>query len=324
MPEISDPSTNRPPPSSAQASPTVEPRPVALTIAGSDSSGGAGIQADLRAFARLGVFGTSAISAVTAQNLAGVRAVTGIPAEVVAAQIEAVFDGFAVGALKTGMLWSAEIIARVAELVERHGVAAVIDPVMVATSGAKLLQEDAIAAYRQRLIPRCTLLTPNLDEARVLLADDPASAHAVSGGSDEPLLAGPAARDQLDRAAEVLGQRFGCAVLLKGGHLDGDPVDTLWSAGTLTRWRHRRVDGVDTHGSGCMLSAAIAAWLARGATLADACARGLGFVHSALAHPLALTPAGNAEAPDATAQAPGEAVHLAGIERATSDLSHIS
>lgn len=258
---------------------------MALSIAGSDSGGGAGIQADLRTFTRLGVFGTTAITAVTAQNIAGVHGVTGLSPDAVEAQVQAVLDGFRVRASKTGMLWSAGIIERVATVLSGRDIPIVVDPVMVATSGARLLQEDAIRAYREALIPRCTLLTPNLDEAAVLLE---------VARIDEA---------RLDEAAAVIGQRFGCAVLLKGGHLAGDPVDVLWHQGRWTRWRHPRVQSVNTHGSGCMLSAAIAAWLARGADLLTACARGLGFVHQALAAPLEL--AGK--------------VRLAGIEYARSE-----
>lgn len=258
---------------------------MALSIAGSDSGGGAGIQADVRTFTRLGVFATTAITAVTAQNLAGVSAVAGLSADQVEAQVEAVLTGFAVGAIKTGMLWSAPIIERVAGALSGRDIPVVVDPVMVATSGARLLQEDAIAAYREALIPRCSLLTPNLDEAAVLLSQARIDV------------------EQQDQAARALGERLGCSVLLKGGHLAGDPIDVLWHDGQWTRWHHPRVHGVNTHGSGCMLSAAIAAWLARGADLVTACERGLGFVHNALATPLAL--AGD--------------VHLAGIEQASSE-----
>ena len=258
---------------------------MALSIAGSDSGGGAGIQADLRTFTHLGVFGTTAITAVTAQNLTGVRAVTGLPPDAVEAQVEAVLAGFAVGAAKTGMLWSAGIIERVAATLAGRGIPIVVDPVMVATSGARLLQEDAIRAYREALIPRCSLLTPNLDEAAVLLEVARIDA------------------ERLDEIARALGQQFGCAVLLKGGHLAGDPIDVLWHQGQWTRWRHARIHDVNTHGSGCMLSAAITAWLARGADLVTACERGLGFVHHALAAPLELD----------------GGVRLAGIEHARSE-----
>lgn len=253
-------------------------RAVALSIAGSDSGGGAGIQADLRTFSRLGVFGTTAITAVTAQNLEGVSAVTGLDAGAVDAQIAAVLSGFEVGAIKTGMLWSAPIIERVAARASEHGIPLVVDPVMVATSGARLLQADAVAAYREALIPRCALLTPNLDEAAVLL--------------DQPRID----EADIDDTARALGERFGCAVLLKGGHLPGDPVDVLWHQGQWTRWHHTRIEGVNTHGTGCMLSAAIAALLARGADLVSACEGGLAFVHQVLAAPLVL--AGDARLAD--------------------------
>lgn len=247
-------------------------RPVALSIAGSDSGGGAGIQADLRVFSRLGCFGTTAITAVTAQNLDGVSAVVGLASEQVRAQTEAVIEGFAPRALKTGMLWSASIVAAVAELVERYdlGQRLVVDPVMVATSGARLLEEEAISAYRQRLLPRARLVTPNLDEAAVLLERST-----------------PISAEELDAAAAELVERFGVAVLLKGGHLAGDPIDLLVTAdGQRRRWSHPRVEGTHTHGTGCMLSAAIAAGLATDLGLGAACERALAFVHDALAQPL--------------------------------------
>jgi hydroxymethylpyrimidine/phosphomethylpyrimidine kinase len=258
-------------------------RPVALSVAGSDSGGGAGIQADLRTFSRLDTFGTTAITAITAQNLAGVTDVHGVPVTTVRAQLDAVIDGFAPKAAKTGMLWSAEIVRTVAE-VRRQGRIAhwVVDPVMVATSGARLLREDAIAAYRTDLLPGATLATPNLDEAAVLLERERLG------------------RADLDAAAHELERRLGCAVLLKGGHLEGDPVDLLCAGGRVTRWSHPRLLQVNTHGTGCMLSAAVTAHLARGATLADACAGGLAFVADALAHPWTLE----------------GGVRLAGLERA--------
>lgn len=260
---------------------TPQPRPVALTIAGSDSGGGAGIQADLRVFHRLGVFGTSAITAVTAQNLRGVTDVVGLPANSVRAQIDAVTQGFAVRALKTGMLWSAEIVAEVADAMSKLRIPAVVDPVMVATSGARLLSEDAIANYR-RLIPQAALVTPNLDEAAVLL---------------NRLRIDP--RD-LRASAEQLSDQLGTAVLLKGGHLQSDPVDVLCHGEGVVAWHHPRVNGVNTHGSGCMLAAAIAARLAHGDGLVAAVERGLGFVHDALAQSVQL----------------GGDVELADVERA--------
>jgi len=257
-------------------------RPVVLTIAGSDSGGGAGIQADLRAFTRLECFGTSAITAVTAQNLEGVTDVAGVPPSTVAAQIEAVMRGFDVRAVKTGMLWSADIVRVVAHARRESRVPWVIDPVMVATSGARLLREDAIAAYGDELIPGATLVTPNLDEAAVLLGTE------------------RIARPHLGEAARELAARLRCAVLLKGGHLDGDPTDLLWADGRATEWTHPRLREVNTHGTGCMLSAAIAALLGRGRPLREACAGGLEFVADALAQSHDL----------------GRGLRLAGIERA--------
>jgi hydroxymethylpyrimidine/phosphomethylpyrimidine kinase len=247
-------------------------RPVALSIAGSDSGGGAGIQADLRTFSRLGTFGTTAITAITAQNLGGVTDVHGVPVATVQAQIAAVFEGFSVQAVKTGMLWSAEIVRAVAGA-RRAGPFAywVVDPVMVATSGSRLLREDAVAAYREELIPGATLVTPNLDEAAVLLG--------VSR----------IGRDEMQSTACELVTRLGAAVLLKGGHLDGDPVDVLAVGPNpnqdVTCWSRPRITGVNTHGTGCMLSAAIAAHLARGFSLRDSCEGGLGFVAGALSKP---------------------------------------
>ncbi len=247
-------------------------RPVALTIAGSDSGGGAGIQADLRVFHRLGVFGTSAITAVTAQSLEGVSDVKGMDPALVRAQITAVTRGFEVRAAKTGMLWSTEIVEAVADLVAASEIPVVVDPVMVATSGARLLDESAIEAYCSQLLPQAALATPNLDEAAVLLG--------------RPAIA-PA---ELEGAAEELFDRFGCAILLKGGHLAGDPVDLLRHPGGLLGWTHARIPAINTHGSGCMLSAAIAAFLATGAPLLAACERGLAFVHDALARGVVLEP----------------------------------
>lgn len=266
-------------------------RPVVLSVAGSDSGGGAGIQADLRAFSRLGTFGTTAITAITAQNLSGVTDVHGVPVATVRAQIEAVLAGFDVRAAKTGMLWSAEIVSTVARIRQQGRVRHwVVDPVMVATSGARLLKEDAIAAYKRELLPGASLATPNLDEAAVLLER------------------GPIERGEIDAVARELERSLGCAVLLKGGHLQGDPVDLLCVGGQLTRWAHPRLAVVNTHGTGCMLSAAIAAQLGLGATLQDACAKGLAFVADALSQPWEIA----------------AGVKLAGIERAEARLALLS
>jgi len=245
-------------------------RPVALTVAGSDSGGGAGIQADLRTFACLGVFGTSAVTAVTAQNLAGVRDVVAIPPASVRAQIEAVVEGFPLRAVKTGMLWSAAIVEEVAALVAAGALPApVVDPVMVATSGARLLEADAVAAYESLLFPRARVITPNLDEAALLLG-------------------GVIAADGLETAARALADRYACPVLLKGGHAVGDPVDVLCLQGHIHVHRNERVAGVNTHGSGCTLSAAIVAGLAHGLALEDACEAAIAYLQRALRAPLTL------------------------------------
>ncbi len=246
-------------------------RPVALSIAGSDSGGGAGIQADLRVFSKLGVFGTTAITAVTAQNLEGVSGVEALSAEIVEKQIRAVAGGFDVRAVKTGMLWSSEIVSLVAKLAgELRFPALVVDPVMVSTSGHLLLKNDAVEAYRTQLFPKATLITPNLDEAAVLLG----------GKITTP--------EEMEPAAKELAGDFGCAVLLKGGHLTGDPVDLLWFEGKAHVWKHKRVEEVTPHGTGCMLSAAIAANMALGANVVYACTRAVEFLSEALASPLEL------------------------------------
>lgn len=264
-------------------------RPVALSIAGSDSGGGAGIQADLRVFHRLGAFGTTVVTAVTAQNLAGVSGVIGVDPAMVGKQIAAVTGGFEVRGIKTGMLWSAAIVREVAAALAAVDAPVIVDPVMVATSGARLLDAAAIEAYRQALLPRATLLTPNLDEAAVLLERDTVAGQAIV------------------EVADALHARLGCAVLLKGGHLTGDPVDVFRDDSGRAVWRHSRVARVNTHGTGCMLSAAVAACLALGYELLPACERALAFVHDALAR-----------------GAEGEGIVLADIEHAEPLASHLS
>ena len=237
-------------------------RPVVLTIAGSDSGGGAGIQADLLTFSACGVFGTSAITCITAQNPSAVTKVEVMSAELVTAQLEAVSSYFRLGAIKTGMLFTVEIIEAVGAFVAAHPeVPLVVDPVMVATSGAVLLRDDARVAVR-KLLARATVHTPNLDEAAVLLGWLP--------DSEEGML----------RAAEELVALSGRAVLLKGGHLPGDElVDVLTTpAGTSRTMRRRRIEGVNTHGSGCTLASALAAGLAKGEDLTVAVDSALSYV----------------------------------------------
>jgi hydroxymethylpyrimidine/phosphomethylpyrimidine kinase len=221
---------------------------VALTIAGSDSGGGAGIQADLKTFQALGVYGTSAITAITAQNTLGVRAVQEVSPDVVVAQIDAVADDLGVDGAKTGMLSSAAVVEAVAGAVRRRGLdrVLVVDPVMVAKSGDRLLREDAVQALRERLLPLAAVVTPNVPEAEVL------AGRALSGEED------------LRRAAVEIAALGPRAVVMKGGHLAGDPVDLLFDGQRFHRFPGRRVPTRSTHGTGCTFSAAIAARLALG------------------------------------------------------------
>ena len=234
--------------------PAEDPPPaVALTIAGSDSGGGAGIQADLKTFAAHGVYGLSAITAVTAQNTVAVTGVQEIEPELVSAQIAAVVSDFAVGAAKTGMLASAAIVHAVARAVEDHGLRVVVDPVMVAKSGDRLLRPDAVDALRRELVPRAALLTPNLPEASDLTG--------LRVENEEAMHA----------AATSLLEMGAGAVLVKGGHLDGDGIVDLYADGRrAVVFRDRRIATRATHGTGCTLSAAVAANLARGRDLLEA------------------------------------------------------
>lgn len=245
---------------------------IALTVAGSDSGGGAGIQADLLTFAARGVFGTTAITCLTAQNPDGVSAVEALPPPFVREQIEQVARYFSLGAAKTGMLLNAGIIGEVANFFAGHrDLPLVVDPVMVATSGAVLLEEAAITALREQLLPRATIITPNLDEAAVLLDQ-----------SIRP--------EDMGDATQRLCDTFGTAVLLKGGHLPGDQlVDMLAIPGDGTRlYRHERIPGVHTHGSGCTLASAIAAELAKGEALPDAVETALAYLWAGLRTPLPI------------------------------------
>jgi hydroxymethylpyrimidine/phosphomethylpyrimidine kinase len=240
--------------------------PTALTIAGSDSGGGAGIQADLKTFQAFEVFGTSAITAITAQNTRGVTGIHLIPLAQVRAQIDAVASDLRPDAMKTGMLATAELVSTVADAIRVHGLHRyVMDPVMVATSGDPLLESDAVEAVIRNLLPLATLVTPNLYEAAIL-ADMPVAT------TDDMRAAG---RRILDLGAE--------AVLLKGGHLEGDVVDILLGAGEERTWTRPRIDTRHTHGTGCTLSAAITAALAKGEDLPVAVDRGIRFIDRAIA-----------------------------------------
>jgi len=242
--------------------------PIALTIAGSDSSGGAGIQADLKTFSALGVYGASVIAALTAQNTKGVSRVYAIPADFVTAQLDAVFSDLRVGAVKIGMLANAEVIDAVAAALERWSAPnVVLDPVMVATSGMPLLQPQAVETLRRVLIPRALLLAPNLPEAAALLDAPPATNEAGMHEQAERLLAlGPS------------------AVLIKGGHAGGpESADILVDKAQAIRFATDRVATRNTHGTGCTLSAAIAAALAKGRDLRQAVREAKDYVTAAIA-----------------------------------------
>ena len=223
--------------------------PRCLTIAGSDSGGGAGIQADLKAFAAAGCYGMSVVVALTAQNTVGVTAVHEAPTGFVEAQLEAVFSDIGVDAAKTGMLFSAPIVETVADFLAEHPVPLVVDPVMVASSGARLLREDAVETLVGRLFPLATAITPNLLEA-------------------EALAGGPAPRDELARRLHALGPK---AVIVTGGHGD-EPVDTFFDGEQIVQIPVPRHESGATHGAGCTHSATLAALLARGLDL-EAAAR---------------------------------------------------
>jgi hydroxymethylpyrimidine/phosphomethylpyrimidine kinase len=240
--------------------------PIALTIAGSDSGGGAGIQADLKTFSALGVYGASVIAAITAQNTRAVTAVAEVAPDMVAAQLEAVLDDLAVGAVKVGMLFSPAIVAAVAVGLSRTAVPVVLDPVMVAKSGDVLLQPPAIVALVDKLLPRATILTPNLPEAARLLGEDEATCVETAAAQGRRLLA--------------LGPR---AVLMKGGHARGARcTDLLVTEDGVFRFEASRVATRNTHGTGCSLSSAIAAGLARGLPLVEATGRAHAWLHAAI------------------------------------------
>lgn len=248
--------------------------PVALTIAGSDNSAGAGAQADLKTMSALGVYGVTAITCVVAEVPGKVSAIQAIEPRIVAEQIRLLFEAFPIAALKTGMLYSSEIIETVcATLTEcfaknPHRLPVVVDPVMVATSGDPLLQQDAVALYRERLFPLATLITPNLDEVRTLLG------HTVNS------------LEAMRAAGRELSAEYGRAFLIKGGHLRLDPaIDLLCQPdGAIHEFSAPWVSGVSTHGTGCTYAAAIAASLAKGLALPDAVQEAKQFLANAIGH----------------------------------------
>ncbi len=241
---------------------------IALTIAGSDSGGGAGIQADLKTFQRFGVFGTSAITAITAQNTREVTRWEAVSPDLVRSQIDAVADDLFPAAFKSGMLANAAIASAVSRAIEDHRFSNyILDPVIVASSGDVLLENDAIVVIRERLLPQCALVTPNLHEAAILVGDTI---------DDE---------DAMARAAEMMVVEMGAAaVLIKGGHLEsGERVVDILFDGAVRAFRGRRVESSSTHGTGCTLSAAIAAQLARGESLHAAVRTSIDYVFNAIA-----------------------------------------
>lgn len=245
---------------------------VVMTIAGSDSGGGAGIQADLKTFQELGLFGTSAITALTAQNTLGVTGVHAAPAEFVAQQMDAVLSDFDVKAIKTGMLFSAPIITAVAQRLQSFAGALVVDPVMIAKGGASLLQQQAISALRTELLPIATVLTPNIPEAEVL-----SGIQILSVGD-------------MQHAAQILLDLGVKNVVMKGGHsIEADARDHVYLAdGRHFSMTTPRIDTPNTHGTGCTFSAALAAFLAQGFGMPEAMIEAKRFIHLGIVHDLHL------------------------------------
>lgn len=245
----------------------------ALTIAGSDSGGGAGIQADLKTFQEYGVFGTSAITAITAQNTLGVQGVYPLPLEAVGQQIDSVLSDIGTDAVKTGMLFSADIISLVAEKLNRYGpYPLVVDPVMIAKGGAALLQAEAVEALRRKLLPLASVVTPNVPEACAILGIP--DIHHV----DEMV--------ETARKLHALGPRY---VFLKGGHLEGDEaVDVLFDGKEPILFRSPRIRTKHTHGTGCTTASAIAAGLAQGLSMTDAVAAAKRYITAAIGSALAI------------------------------------
>ena len=243
-----------------------EHTPIALTIAGSDSGGGAGIQADLKTFAAFEVYGASALTAVTAQNTLGVTAVHELPVDVVRAQIDAVATDLGMDAVKTGMLSSAAIIDAVAERLQHHGAQQlVVDPVMVAKGGDRLLREDAVAVLVSRLLPLALVATPNAEEAAAICGHPVGTMQQARGAA---------------QAIHSMGCRY---VVVKGGHFGEDAVDVLYDGSAFTEFPAKRISTTSTHGTGCTFASAIAAGLARGNTVEDAVSEAKAYVTAAIA-----------------------------------------
>jgi len=240
------------------------PRGSVLTIAGSDSSGGAGIQADLKTITLLGSYASSAITALTAQNTTGVQGIYPVAAEFVVQQAQAVLDDLHVDVIKTGMLFNAEIIRAVANVLRQAATLNVVDPVMIAKGGAHLLQPEAVIAFREEILPQTYLLTPNIPEAEALTGSRITNTAAM------------------EKAAHTLQNMGAAHVLVKGGHLEGAPIDILRYGTDTLRLEGERIDSVHTHGTGCTTAAALAALLAQGFALPDAARAAKEFIHTAI------------------------------------------
>ena len=249
----------------------------ALSIAGSDCSGGAGIQADLKTMTMNGVYAMSVITALTAQNTTGVRSIQESTPDFLKDQLDAVFQDIFPDAVKIGMVASSELIRVIAERLRYYGAKnVVVDPVMVATSGSALMENDAVQTLIEELLPLSTLVTPNIPEAQVLSGLTIAS------------------KEDMIKVAKKIGDSYGCSVLLKGGHSINDANDLLYADGQLTWFTGKRIDNPNTHGTGCTLSSAIAANLAKGYTLPDAVQKAKDYISGALAAMLDL---GNGSGP---------------------------
>ena len=243
----------------------------ALSIAGSDSSGGAGIQADLKTMTMNGVFAMSAITALTAQNTTGVTGIMEVTPEFLQQQIDAVFEDIYPDAVKIGMVSSSVLIEKIAERLQFYGAKnIVVDPVMVATSGSRLIAEEAVKTLKGKLLPIAAVVTPNIPEAKIL-----------SGMEIHT-------EEEMEKAAKMIGDSYSCAVLLKGGHNINDANDLLYSDGKCKWFKGKRIDNPNTHGTGCTLSSAIAANLAKGYGLEDAVEKAKNYISGALAAMLDL------------------------------------
>ena len=256
----------------SRRSESVATAPVALTVAGSDCSAGAGIQADLKTFTALGVYGLTAVTCIVAEVPGKVSWIEPVTARMVREQIEVLLKNFRVGAIKTGLLCSAEIVCAVAQAIQdsekntARPIPFVVDPVMIATSGDNLLEPEAVESYKNKLFPLATIITPNLDEAALLLETTIKD------------------RKQMEDAAKALAKQYGTSILLKGGHLRGDnAIDLLFHHGELTEFSLPFVRGVETHGTGCTYSAAITSGLASGFSLEQAIKRAKKFVTESIA-----------------------------------------